>query len=375
MKFGVAHPEPPGGTGLPAAAPEPALGENAEAATDAAAAKPRRPRGRPRGFDRDQALETAMRMFWQRGFEATSMSELTAAIGVAAPSLYAAFGSKEDLFRAALQRYLEQFRRGHGSVLATPGLAAREAFARLFDALAEGFAACPTRSGCMLVAAETGGLGDATQLREELARTAPASRPVSARASSAAKSKATCPPMPTRPRWPSSCRRSCKACRSRPATAPARRSCARCCASPCAPGPRCRSRLGPRPRASLRVAGRAAARTRRSRGAAPHAKPTPPAAGARRSVPSPAPTPCAAAAPPRPRAARAGRRRSTADAAEPAMRRPRADIAPCVSPDRTRIAGYGGCFGRLRYDDEPRSAESTPPPQRARGAQPPSVCP
>lgn len=168
MKFGVAHPEPSGGTGLPAAAPEPALGGNAEAATDAAAAKPRRPRGRPRGFDRDQALETAMRMFWQRGFEATSMSELTAAIGVAAPSLYAAFGSKEDLFRAALQRYLEQFRRGHGSVLATPGLAAREAFARLFDALAEGFAACPTRSGCMLVAAETGGLGDATQLREEL---------------------------------------------------------------------------------------------------------------------------------------------------------------------------------------------------------------
>lgn len=110
-----------------------------------------------------------MRLFWQRGFEATSMSELTAAIGVTAPSLYAAFGSKEDLFRAALQRYLQRFRRERGELLATPGLSAHAAFARLFDAIADGYADCPTRSGCMLVAAETGGLGaTAAALREQL---------------------------------------------------------------------------------------------------------------------------------------------------------------------------------------------------------------
>ncbi|QWP75040.1 TetR/AcrR family transcriptional regulator [Lysobacter sp. K5869] len=111
-----------------------------------------------------------MRLFWQRGFEATSISELTAAVGVSAPSLYAVFGSKEELFRAALQRYLQQFRLERGQALALPGLSARAAFERLFDAIADGFADCPARSGCMLVSAETGGFGEAaTQLREELA--------------------------------------------------------------------------------------------------------------------------------------------------------------------------------------------------------------
>nr|WP_255595694.1 TetR/AcrR family transcriptional regulator [Lysobacter sp. BMK333-48F3] len=111
-----------------------------------------------------------MQLFWQRGFEATSISDLTAAVGVSAPSLYAVFGSKEALFRTALQRYLQQFRRERGQALTTPGLSAYAAFERLFDAIADGFADHPTRSGCMLVAAETGGFGDtAAQLREELA--------------------------------------------------------------------------------------------------------------------------------------------------------------------------------------------------------------
>lgn len=162
MKFGVAKPERSGGGVAPAA--------DASAATpEAPAPVARRPRGRPRGFDREQALETAMHLFWQRGYEATSISELTAAVGVSAPSLYAVFGSKEDLFRAALQRYLEQFRRERGQLLATPGLSARAAFEALFEAIADGFGGCPARSGCMLVAAETGGLGEAAaHLREVL---------------------------------------------------------------------------------------------------------------------------------------------------------------------------------------------------------------
>ncbi len=63
------------------------------------------PLGRPREFDLDTALERAMLVFWRRGYEGASMSDLTASLGVAKPSLYAAFGNKEQLFRAVLDRY------------------------------------------------------------------------------------------------------------------------------------------------------------------------------------------------------------------------------------------------------------------------------
>ncbi len=61
--------------------------------------------GRPRGFDREAALDTALHLFWQHGYDGVAISDLTTAIGIAAPSLYAAFGSKEELYRAALERY------------------------------------------------------------------------------------------------------------------------------------------------------------------------------------------------------------------------------------------------------------------------------
>ncbi|WP_250004789.1 TetR/AcrR family transcriptional regulator [Actinoplanes sp. M2I2] len=61
--------------------------------------------GRPREFDVEQALERAMRVFWRRGYEGSSLTDLTAAMGITKTSMYAAFGNKEQLFRKALQRY------------------------------------------------------------------------------------------------------------------------------------------------------------------------------------------------------------------------------------------------------------------------------
>jgi len=61
--------------------------------------------GRPRGFDVEQALDRALEVFWRKGYEGATICDLTAAMGINPPSLYAAFGNKEDLFRKALDRY------------------------------------------------------------------------------------------------------------------------------------------------------------------------------------------------------------------------------------------------------------------------------
>jgi AcrR family transcriptional regulator len=63
--------------------------------------------GRPRAFDIDEALDRALKVFWQKGYEGASLPDLTRAMGINRPSLYAAFGNKEALFRKAIDRYLE----------------------------------------------------------------------------------------------------------------------------------------------------------------------------------------------------------------------------------------------------------------------------
>src|SRR6266404_2093420 len=64
------------------------------------------PAGRPRSFDLDKALEAAMQVFWRKGYEGASLSDLTKAMHINRPSLYAAFGDKEALFRKALDCYV-----------------------------------------------------------------------------------------------------------------------------------------------------------------------------------------------------------------------------------------------------------------------------
>ncbi|MFH9419256.1 TetR/AcrR family transcriptional regulator [Streptomyces sp. NPDC017529] len=88
------------------------------------------PAGRPRAFDTEAVLEAAMLLFWEQGYEATSLAQLRAATGLSSASLYGAFGSKEGLFERAVEHYIA----GPGSVtdaVADETVSPREAIARL----------------------------------------------------------------------------------------------------------------------------------------------------------------------------------------------------------------------------------------------------
>ncbi|ARX86800.1 putative HTH-type transcriptional regulator YcfQ [Streptomyces alboflavus] len=111
-------------------------------------------RGRPRAFDRDTALRRAMEVFWTQGYEATSMTDLTSAMGIASPSLYAAFGSKEALFREAVSLYNDT----EGAPMAqalTELPSARDAVEAVLRWNARVFPADGSPSGCMIVLAAT----------------------------------------------------------------------------------------------------------------------------------------------------------------------------------------------------------------------------
>src|ERR1700757_356230 len=104
--------------------------------------------GRPRGFDRDAALEAAMFLFWRKGFASTSMNDLCDAMGVRSPSLYAAFGSKEALYLQAIERYLGI--QGHLVWDRLEGATARAGVENLLIAAAENLPKSrATPAGCM----------------------------------------------------------------------------------------------------------------------------------------------------------------------------------------------------------------------------------
>jgi len=77
----------------------------------------KRPRGRPRQFDEDEVLDAAMRVFWQKGLSATSIDDLTLAMGMNKPSVYRAFGDKEAIFRLTLDRFCKAMEQALRSTL------------------------------------------------------------------------------------------------------------------------------------------------------------------------------------------------------------------------------------------------------------------
>lgn len=123
--------------------------------------------GRPRAFDIDQALDSALYVFWEKGYEGASMPELTKAMGINRPSLYAAFGNKEALFRKALDRYSEKATSCMNEALNAPR--ARDGVAQLLQGLAEASECDETPKGCLFVQAALACGDDAEPIRRELA--------------------------------------------------------------------------------------------------------------------------------------------------------------------------------------------------------------
>jgi AcrR family transcriptional regulator len=106
-------------------------------------------RGRPRTLDRDVGLTVAARLFWEHGYEGTSIADLTTAMGVTPPSLYATFGSKEDLYRQALDHAVERDAKARFEALQSD-MTAYEALAFYLHDVANGISRPGSRAGCMV---------------------------------------------------------------------------------------------------------------------------------------------------------------------------------------------------------------------------------
>ncbi|MGC1548134.1 MAG: TetR/AcrR family transcriptional regulator [Rhodanobacter sp.] len=111
----------------------------------------KRPRGRPRAFDEDEALTQATGVFWRAGYSATSMDDLSVATGMNRPSLYGAFGDKQTLYLATLERYTRRSRMAMDAAL-DETLPLADALARVYEAaLAIYFPPKEPPRGCFLI--------------------------------------------------------------------------------------------------------------------------------------------------------------------------------------------------------------------------------
>ena len=123
--------------------------------------------GRPRQFDRTEALDAALVEFWTYGYEATSIAALTAAIGIGAPSLYAAFGDKRTLF----EEVVEHYRATYVDPLMQPLIdepSGRDAVERSMRSLAKAYTDDETPRGCLIASAATNCGPASAEVKEKL---------------------------------------------------------------------------------------------------------------------------------------------------------------------------------------------------------------
>ena len=124
---------------------------------------------RPRSFDTDQALDLARDVFWRKGFQSTSLDDITAATGLAKPSLYAAFGDKNAMFLKVLERY-------HASIVAdaerilNEGASAREAIERWLTGFVPFCSGVKGIRGCLSVNTAADGASDRKEVRNRVER-------------------------------------------------------------------------------------------------------------------------------------------------------------------------------------------------------------
>lgn len=124
-------------------------------------------KGRPREFDTDEALDRALLVFWSKGYEGASLPELTEAMGISRPSMYAAFGNKEELFRKALNRYSERKCGYIREALAAEK--ARDVFEKLLRSAADMLTDPKNPGGCLMVHGALKGAESCECIRAELA--------------------------------------------------------------------------------------------------------------------------------------------------------------------------------------------------------------
>src|SRR5215468_4308100 len=128
--------------------------------------KATRPKGRPRSFDTGEALDSALEVFWRKGYEGASLSDLTRAMGINRPSLYAAFGDKEALFRKSLDRYTSGPGAYGTEALNEP--TARAAIERLLRCAADSLTDPHHPRGCLMVQGALSCGEEAESVRQEL---------------------------------------------------------------------------------------------------------------------------------------------------------------------------------------------------------------
>lgn len=122
--------------------------------------------GRHREFDVDEALDAVLCVFWRKGYEGASYTDLTEAVGVERPALYSAFGNKEALFRRALDRYYDRYLDFFPAALEQP--TSRDVAAHMLRGAAELHTRYPDNPGCLGVHGALAGSDDAESIRRAL---------------------------------------------------------------------------------------------------------------------------------------------------------------------------------------------------------------
>jgi TetR/AcrR family transcriptional regulator, copper-responsive repressor len=123
--------------------------------------------GRPCGFDRDAALDVALHLFWERGYQATSIAALTSAMGIQPPSLYAAFGDKRNLFLECVRLY-GQRHEGDVRRAFVEEPTARQAIERMLQSLAAKYTDPTHPRGCLVIGALAAHAPESADVADEL---------------------------------------------------------------------------------------------------------------------------------------------------------------------------------------------------------------